>query len=53
MDFIEISREAVFYPTAIDLNNTRYISDITYDCLKAVWNRIVSVPFVYPNGEIR
>ncbi len=42
------------YPNANFLNkNYRYVSGITYDCVNAVWNRIVSVPFMYPNGEIR
>ena len=41
------------YPTAEVLNSQRYVSHITYDCLRAIWNRIVSVPFYYPSGEMR
>jgi hypothetical protein len=44
----------IVYPTATFLSkNYRYVSGVTYDCVNAVWNRIVSVPFMYPNGEIR
>jgi hypothetical protein len=45
--------KSYIYPSAQDLDSIRFISDITYDCLKGIWNRIVSVPFVYPNGDIR
>ncbi len=45
---------AAIVPTGIYLNkNYRYVSGVTFDCVNAVWNRIVSVPFTYPNGEIR
>jgi hypothetical protein len=53
-DLFQIKQiQQLIYPTALDLNASRYVSNITYDCLKAIWNRIVSVPFLYPNGEIR
>ena len=42
-----------FYPISSEFNKNRYVSAVTYDCFKTVWNRIVSVPFIYPNGEIR
>ena len=41
------------YSTTSDLNLIRYVSDIQYDCSKGVWNKIVSVPFLHPNGDIR
>jgi hypothetical protein len=43
----------IFYPISSEFYANRYVSDVTYDCLKSVWNRIVSVPFFYPSGEIR
>ena len=41
------------YSTTSDLNSIRYVSDIQYDCSKGIWNKIVSVPFLHPNGDIR
>ncbi|CAF0705407.1 unnamed protein product [Brachionus calyciflorus] len=41
------------YPMTGELNTHRFISNITYDCLSGIWNRIVSVPFFHWNGEIR
>lgn len=43
----------IMHPTASDLNSIKFVSDISYDCLNAVWKRVVSVPFLYPNNEIR
>ena len=41
-------------PSAQFLNkNFRYVSGVTYDCSNAIWNRVVSVPYMFPNGEIR
>lgn len=41
------------YPTTLDLNAQRFVTNITYDCLNGIWNRVVSVPFIQPSGEIR
>lgn len=41
------------YPLTTELNNIRFVSNITYDCLSGIWNRIVSVPFFGANGDIR
>lgn len=41
------------YPTMLDLNAQRFVTNITYDCLNGIWNRVVSVPFIHPNGDIR
>ncbi|RNA23662.1 G-coupled receptor -like protein [Brachionus plicatilis] len=41
------------YPLTVELNNIRFVSNITYDCLSGIWNRIVSVPFFDANGDIR
>lgn len=41
------------YPTMNDLNAQRFVTNITYDCLHGIWNRVVSVPFIHPGGEIR
>jgi hypothetical protein len=41
------------FATTADLNAIRYESDIQYDCSKGIWNKIVSVPFLNPNGDIR
>lgn len=41
------------FPNTVELDSIRYVSDITYDCLKGIWNRIVSVPFFNSNGETR
>jgi hypothetical protein len=49
--FKQISQ--TFYPNTNELDSIRYVSDITYDCVKGIWNRIVSVPFFNLNGEIR
>ena len=41
------------FSTTADLNSIRYESDIQYDCSKGIWNKIVSVPFLNTNGDIR
>lgn len=41
------------YPSSEFFNATRYVSHVTYDCLRATWSRIVSVPFFNANGDIR
>jgi hypothetical protein len=41
------------FPNTVELDSIRYVSDITYDCLKGIWNRIVSVPIFNSNGETR
>lgn len=41
------------YPLSVELNNIRFVSNITYDCLSGIWNRIVSVPFFDENGSIK
>lgn len=41
------------YPTTLDLHAQRFVTNITYDCLNGIWNRVVSVPFIQPGGEIR
>ena len=51
-DKIKTLNQQLFATTA-DLNAIRYVSDIQYDCSKGIWNRIVSVPFLYSNGDIR
>ncbi len=44
----------ILTPSAQYLNkNFRYVSGVTYDCSNAVWNRVVSVPFIFTNGTIR
>lgn len=41
------------FATTRDLNTIRYESAVQYDCSKGIWNKIVSVPFLNTNGEIR
>lgn len=41
------------YPGTLELNAQRFVTNITYDCLNGIWNRVVSVPFIFPSGEIR
>lgn len=43
----------MLYATTEDFNSIRYVTHITYDCSHGIWNRIVSVPFLNPNGDIR
>lgn len=51
-DKIRMINQQLLANTA-DLNTIRYESDIQYDCSKGIWNKIVSVPFLNPNGDIR
>jgi hypothetical protein len=41
------------YPTAVELDSTRYMSSVGYDFSRGIWNRIVSVPFLASNVDIR
>ncbi len=41
------------YPSAIELNSISYMSSVAYDFSKGIWNRIVSVPFVDSNSDIK
>lgn len=55
-DYVDVAKNniEILSPSALYLNkNFRFVSGVTYDCSNTVWNRVVSVPFMFPNGDIR
>ena len=41
------------YISSTQFDSIKYVSGITFDCETSMWKKVVSVPFVYPDGTIR
>lgn len=50
---VKLFNSMAYPPTTLDLNSQRFATNITYDCLIGIWNKVISVPFIYPGGDIR